>query len=187
MRRALPFVIAAAVLAVVVVGLLQARGADEETAPFRLQDALAQLEGAPAPLAALHAQPSELVEGGFEARLKELRGHPVVVNKWASWCGPCRAEFPIFQRLSARLGKEVGFLGLNSLDNRQAAEAFLDRYPVPFPSYFDPRHTVAQANGMGGGFPTTSFYDATGRRRFVHQGQYRSQADLLADVEKYAR
>src|SRR5687768_1511993 len=102
MRRSLPFILGAAVIAILVIGLIQASSGDreDEGPPFVLGDALQQLEGAPAPLAALHAQPAELVEGDFEDRLAELKGYPVVVNKWGSWCGPCRAEFPIFQRVS---------------------------------------------------------------------------------------
>src|SRR3954465_5977220 len=72
------------------------------------------LSGAPAPLASLYGQGCRLLGGGpaaFKARLASLRGHPVVVNQWASWCGPCRAEFPHFQQLSVSLGKKVALLG----------------------------------------------------------------------------
>jgi thiol-disulfide isomerase/thioredoxin len=189
MRRSLPFILGAAVVLALVVGLLQASGGSdrEEGPPFVLADALTQLEGAPAPLAGLHAQPSELLDGDFEERLAELKGHPVVVNKWGSWCGPCRAEFPIFQRVSTRLGKEVAFLGLNVVDNRGNAASFLRERPVPYPSYRDERASIAAANGMGGGAPITAFYDASGKRTYVKQGEYKRDADLLDDIEQYAR
>ena len=96
------------------------------------------LAGAPAPLAALHRQANELLPGGVEAyekRISQLRGYPVVVNVWASWCGPCRQEFPVLQKLSARYGKKVAFLGLNSEDSDDAATTFLREEPVPYPSY----------------------------------------------------
>ena len=95
------------------------------------------LAGAPAPLAALHRQSNELLDGGpdaFEDRLAELRGHPVVVNKWASWCGPCRAEFPFFREQALARGTRVAFLGVNSNDNDAAARKFLRVHPVPYPS-----------------------------------------------------
>ena len=189
MRRALPFVIAAAVAAMLVVGLLQAGGGEqEEKAPaFALEPALARLDGAPAPLSDLHAQAARLGDAPVQRQLEALRGHPVVINKWASWCGPCRAEFPIFQRVSTDLGREVAFLGLNSGDNRGDAAEFLRKFPVPFPSFVDPAEKQARAVGLPANYPMTAFYDASGKRAFVHQGQYRTEADLREDIERYAR
>src|SRR2546423_8926826 len=71
------------------------------------------LAGAPPPLAALYAEGNQVLSGGadaFKAELGKLRGHPVIVNKWASWCGPCRTEFPVLQQASARFGKRIAFL-----------------------------------------------------------------------------
>src|SRR6266542_3607150 len=76
------------------------------------------------PLGRLKAQSNQLLDGGpaaFRHRLAELRGHPIVVNQWASWCGPCRVEFPWFQRASAKYGKRVAFLGVDSQDSDAAA------------------------------------------------------------------
>ena len=190
MRRSLPFILGAAVVAVLVIGLLQtSSGGEKDDGPkFSLQAALAQLKGAPEPLAALHDQPSELLpEAEFKTRLKALKGHPVVVNKWAAWCGPCRAEFPVFQRLSTRLGKDVAFVGLNSFDNRDNAEEFLGSFPVPYPSFVDPDEKLARSIGAPTIFPITVFYRADGKRAYVHQGPYETDADLLADIERYAR
>src|ERR671920_2554627 len=58
----------------------------------------------------------------FEAQIKKERGTPIVVNKWASWCGPCRLEFPFFRQLAAEYAGKVAFVGLNSGDNRGDAE-----------------------------------------------------------------
>ena len=81
--------------------------------------AKAQISGAPPQLAAIRSQANQLLEGGtdaFDARLAQLRGTPVVVNKWASWCGPCRFEFPWFQSLAEKRGGQIAFLGVNSND-----------------------------------------------------------------------
>ena len=148
------------------------------------------LTGAPAPLARLHAQANRLLPGGpgaFRARLAALRGHPVVVNKWASWCEPCRVEFPFFQRQAHRRAKEVAFLGVNSLDSDGDAREFLRSFPVPYPSYRDPDHEVAQVFRGTLGFPTTAFYDARGRFVTVKQGGYASERLLAADIDRYAR
>jgi cytochrome c biogenesis protein CcmG, thiol:disulfide interchange protein DsbE len=109
-----------------------------------------------------------------------------VVNKWASWCGPCRSEFPYFQALATERGKEVAFLGLNSGDLRPAAERFLADFPVPFPSYEDGDEAIARSLEGAKNYPVTIFFDARGQPAFIHQGSYRSQADLAADIDRYA-
>jgi cytochrome c biogenesis protein CcmG, thiol:disulfide interchange protein DsbE len=149
-----------------------------------------KLADAPAPLAKLHSQSNELLDGGaeaFEQRLKRLRGYPVVVNKWASWCGPCRYEFPFFQRQAVKRAKSVAFVGVNSDDNDGDAKDFLRDYPVPFPSYTDPRLEVAAVFNGVQAFPTTAFYDSKGELAFVHQGNYATEAKLAEDIEQYAR
>jgi cytochrome c biogenesis protein CcmG, thiol:disulfide interchange protein DsbE len=123
----------------------------------------------------------------FEQRLADLRGYPVVVNKWASWCGPCREEMPWFQRLSARLGKRIAFLGVDTQDSSDAAQGFLREYPLPYPSYSDPSEEIAEAMEATIGFPATAFYDSSGELAHVQEGQYASIDALTADIEHYAR
>ena len=193
MRRALPLLAAAALVAVLVIGLTQAGGGAEPQgadapATFDLARARDQLRGAPPPLASLHEQSNQLLVGGREAfgeRLRELRGHPVVVNKWASWCGPCRAEFPILQQLATERGREVAFLGVNSRDKRPAATDFLRSFPLPFPSYEDPDEVIARMLRAPSNFPVTLFLDTTGRPVFVHQGGYRNRGELAADIDEH--
>jgi cytochrome c biogenesis protein CcmG/thiol:disulfide interchange protein DsbE len=147
------------------------------------------LAGSPAPLAALYKQGNELLGGGtdaYEKRLTSLRGHPVVVNIWASWCVPCRQEFPILQELSARYGKKVAFLGVNSEDSSDAAATFLREVPVPYPSYSDPDKDIWDAIGGIGGFPNTAFYDRSGKEIFIHPGPYRDDSEFEADFRRYA-
>ena len=135
----------AAALALAVGACGSGSGGEAQGRPPDYQRALA---GASPPLASLYRQANRLLPGGvdaFDARLSGLRGHPVVVNKWASWCGPCHEEFPWFQDLSARLGKRVAFLGVDSNDSSAAARTFLREFPVPYPSYSDPGQEIARA------------------------------------------
>lgn len=150
----------------------------------------AALAEAPPRLASLYAEGSELLDGGvraYEARLERLRGFPVVVNKWASWCGPCRFEFPFLQELAAERGTEVAFLGINSKDSEDAARTFLERFPVPYPSFSDPDHELGNLLEEAREFPVTAFYDSEGELAFVHRGVYASKDDLAADIDRYAR
>jgi cytochrome c biogenesis protein CcmG/thiol:disulfide interchange protein DsbE len=146
------------------------------------------LAGSPPKLAAIHQQANQLLPGGkdaFEQRIAELHGYPAVANVWASWCGPCQFEFPAFQQLSAKYGKQVAFLGINSEDSDGFAEKFLAKAPVPYPSYTDPDKDIA--NGLGvRGFPSTAFYRRDGELCFLHQGQYRDNSEIGDDVRRYA-
>jgi cytochrome c biogenesis protein CcmG, thiol:disulfide interchange protein DsbE len=146
------------------------------------------LAGAPAPLAGLYRQGNELLGGGtsaYEERIAGLHGFPVVANVWASWCIPCRQEFPVLQKLSARYGKKVAFLGVNSEDSNDAATTFLREAPVPYPSYADPDKEILSSLGGLGGLPDTAFYDSSGKLLFLHQGEYRDDSELEADVRRY--
>ena len=147
------------------------------------------LAGSPPPLAALHQQANQLLPGGtdaYEKRIAALAGYPIVVNIWASWCGPCRFEFPTLQKLSARYGKRVAFLGVNSQDSDQEAEEFLAEAPVPYPSYTDPGKDLIQSLGGLGGLPDTAFYDRDGTLLSLKQGPYTDDSELEADVRRYA-
>jgi cytochrome c biogenesis protein CcmG, thiol:disulfide interchange protein DsbE len=147
------------------------------------------LAGSPPPLAALHKQENELLAGGtegYEKRIAALRGYPIVANVWASWCGPCRFEFPVLQKLAARYGKQVAFIGVNSQDSDDAAETFLSEEPVPYPSYADPDKKIANAIGASLGFPDTAFYDSSGKLVYLKQGPYSEDSELEADVRRYA-
>lgn len=147
------------------------------------------LAGSPAPLAALHRQANRLLPGGTDAygkRIAALAGYPVVANVWASWCGPCRFEFPVLQKLAARYGKRVAFLGVNSQDSDAAARTFLEEAPVPYPSYTDPDEKIADALGASLGLPDTAFYDRAGKLVYLKQGPYAHDAELEEDVRRYA-
>lgn len=163
-------------------------GTSEDTIGGEPPDYAKALAGAPAPLAALHRQANELLPGGveaYESRIAALRGYPVVVNVWASWCGPCRLEFPTFQRLSARYGRRVAFLGVDSQDSEEAAATFLRDNPVPYPSYSDPDEEIANELKTIG-LPATAFYDRDGELVHLDHTPYFENAQLRADIETYA-
>jgi len=180
------------VVAALVIGLAQAGsggGGEGKSAGGACGELPARLAGAPEPLAALHEQGCQLLDGGpaaYRARLAALRGHPIVVNQWASWCGPCRAEFPHFQKVSVALGKRVAFIGVDSMDNDGDAARLLKRYPISYPSYKDGDGKVAQVFNGVGPLPKTVFYDASGKLKFIHVGQYRDEAALRRDISRYA-
>jgi cytochrome c biogenesis protein CcmG/thiol:disulfide interchange protein DsbE len=149
-----------------------------------------KLADSPKPLAMLHAESSALLPGGvkgFQSRIRSLYDFPIVVNVWASWCGPCREEFPIFQQVSADQGREVAFLGVDFDDDREAARTFLESYPVPYPSYLDPDKSITNWLRANRGIPATAFFDDRGEQTHVKYGPYRNRAELEADIERYAR
>jgi len=150
----------------------------------------ARLAGAPAPLAALHDQAGELLDGGtagFRKRIGELRGYPVVVNAWGSWCGPCRTEFPHFREQAVKQAKTVAFLGVDVEDSDSDAREFLREQPVPYPSFKDPLRKVAASFHAVQALPATAFYDKRGRLEYVHIGPYKTGRDLARDIDRYAR
>jgi len=189
MRRVLAAIAVVGMIVVVVIGLTQASGGDSSGRPgYDLPEALSRLQGAPQPLAALHSKANTLVDGGksaFDAQLASLKGHPVVINKWASWCVPCRAEFGVFEAVGTERGKEIAFLGVNANDSDAAAKRFLSDEWLPFPSFKDPDEDISQQLEVPKNAPMTVFVDKTGKTAFIHPGQFKSKQDLNDAIDKY--
>jgi thiol-disulfide isomerase/thioredoxin len=193
MRKAVYAIIGLGLVAVIVIGLVQSSNSSDKPSGELVSKAPSAAEtrsafaGSPPPLAALHSRANALVPGGkrrFEAELAAVKGHPAVVNLWASWCGPCRLEFPLFQQEAVHYGRDVAFLGVNSGDNHGDAAGFLEKFPVTYPSVEDGGQRVAQKLGLRG-LPGTAYYDAKGKLVYVHQGGYNRDADLARDIQRY--
>jgi cytochrome c biogenesis protein CcmG/thiol:disulfide interchange protein DsbE len=156
--------------------------------PANLAAAQAALAGSPPRLAALHQQASRLLSGEPQlvARIRTLRGYPIVINAWASYCFPCQSEFGLFASASARYGRRIAFLGADTGDSSGDAHSFLAQHPVSYPSY---QTNLANLTGVVPqgvlGLPTTIFIDRTGKVVYVHTGQYDSQGTLDGDIETY--
>lgn len=113
---------------------------------------------------------------GFAELRAQVRGTPLVVNFWASWCDPCEEEMPLLAAAARREGDQIQFLGVDILDTRDPARTFLAHYGVPYPNVFDPTGQTRDAVG-GIGQPVTVFYDAGGQLVAKVDGQL-SEASL---------
>jgi thiol-disulfide isomerase/thioredoxin len=190
MRKALLAIGALALTVAIVIGVIQAgdNPATKAAGPLTRAQVAAPVPGAPPRLAALRRQLNARLDGGkknLDAQLRGLRGYPVVVNMWASWCGPCEAELPFLQRETRKRGAQVAFLGVNVDDSTANARELAAKYPMPYPSVVDPDSEIVRSYG-GRGLPVTVFYDAKGEQQFVHQGVFASEQLLSDAIDRYA-
>lgn len=107
---------------------------------------------------------------GQNVRLSDLRGQVVMLNFWASWCGPCRQEMPILEQLHKRYGK-LGFtvVGVNVEQDTSKAVAYLRDIKVSFPILYDNTSKVSKLYDVNA-MPTTVMIDRNGNMRFKHHG-----------------
>jgi cytochrome c biogenesis protein CcmG/thiol:disulfide interchange protein DsbE len=121
--------------------------------------------------------------GDSVVALDDLRGKPVLVNFWASWCVPCKAEAELLEAAYRRYGDDVAFVGVNVKDARSDALAFLDRYDVSYPQVRD--EGLEWYDGFGlTGQPETFLIDGDGEIVEHVKGEFTSTDDLfrLLDV-----
>lgn len=138
-------VVSVALLAVLWKGF----GRDPHAVPFMLQ-------GKPAPDFTLRS-----LRTGEEVSLASLKGQPVVLNFWASWCGPCITEHPVLEWGAQEFGRDARFLGVVFEDTDENARAFLRKHGESFTQLVDPRSRIAVDFGVAG-VPETYFIDANG-------------------------
>ena len=119
--------------------------------------------------------------GGKNLKLSEMTGNVVLINFWASWCGPCREEMPLLNDLHKKY-EPLGFtvLGVNVEEDARNARGFLKNFPVDFPVVLDNKNTVSKKYNVIA-MPTTVVVDRDGKMRFLHKG-YKP-----GDEEKYRK
>ena len=120
---------------------------------------------------------------GAEISLSDLEGKPVLLNFWATWCPPCRAEMPDLQDFHATYGDQVTLLGVNWAEKPEEVRAFLGRYGITYPNVLDRRGRVFVQYRLTG-LPTTLFIDEAGLVRGLWYGPLKTDqiADRFAEI-----
>ncbi len=119
---------------------------------------------------------------GGEVRLSELKGQVVMINFWATWCGPCRQEMPLLQQIHAKY-EPLGFtmLGVNVEPDSAAAQTWLKGMPVSFPILFDRKSQVSSSFGVEA-MPSSVLIDREGHVRHVHRGYKPGDEAVYTDL-----
>jgi thiol-disulfide isomerase/thioredoxin len=169
-RRAVVVVLALAGALALVALVAGLGGGGKQLAPESAAGSVRQVSANVVVVPATERRPLPAFQGGTVTGgtfdLASLRGRVAVLNFWASWCGPCRAEQAGLVEASRQLAaKGVRFVGVNINDQRAPAAAYLEEYGVPYPSLFDPPSRLPQLLRRDGGDypPYTLVVDARGR------------------------
>lgn len=120
---------------------------------------------------------------GRQVTLSDLGGTPLVVNLWATWCGPCLKEMPAFDQVAGEQGDRVHLIGINVADSPADAAAFAADLGVSYDQFTDPDGALSTALSVTG-LPATAFIDADGTLIEVHQGAYTAQ-ELTAAIDRH--
>ncbi len=134
--------------------------------------------GDPAPDFAL----VDVRDGTTIRKLSDFRGKAVIVNWYASWCAPCKAEIPEFQQAADALASQMVILGVDYMETRDQASSILDEFGATYPAVLDTNGVVAEHYRVTQGLPTTFFVDKDGILRAMKTGQVKQDelVDFLA-------
>ena len=113
---------------------------------------------------------AELIDGS-SISLSDLKGKPVIINFWATWCGPCVREMPAFERLKEDFGDEIGIIAVNCGDDADTVKDFVDEYGYTFPVVLDEDYEVTMLYPSNS-IPYTVVLDANGKITHVSTGAY---------------
>jgi len=161
------------VFAIAVVSFaLAACSSDRGTTPSSSSGSIPASNAATAPLLPTRADAlPDFTLARYDDLLRQLRGTPVIVNLWGSWCPPCKTEAPMLAEAHRTYGDRVQFIGVDIEDSVSAGRQFVRRYGWTFPSIRDPDFPSAFRQGLGFvGQPDTLFYDAAGHLASSWQG-----------------
>lgn len=130
----------------------------------------------------------KIVDGStkiFATELEDAKGAPVVVNFWATWCDPCKAEMPRLVDAARKYEGKVAFLGVDVQDDPIAADRFVRRYGMNFKSLTDRTGQIRNKEKILG-LPVTQFYDSEGELALQHQGEIKA-GELEDKIEEVLR
>ncbi len=117
--------------------------------------------------------------------LRRLAGRPMLINFWASWCGPCKVELPLLARAHREWGDQVAFLGIDAQDASAEAWKSLTAAGVDYPQLEDPKGRSRAAFGWTSGLPLTVFVDARGRMVGTERTAFRTYPEVTAALHRH--
>jgi len=114
----------------------------------------------------------ETLNGNKEISLENFKGKPVVVNFWATWCGPCKQEMPFFEETWREYkDKDIVFIGIDVMDDRENAQEFVDKLGISYTNLYDPSGKISNSYGVVA-LPATFFIDKNGDISVKHYGSF---------------